>query len=330
VLVLEAGAALGLGASGRGLGAAFLGLAEHPWRLAASLGAEGAGVLLDVSARSLALLAELSGPPTGGVWVASGAREAEELERDLAVLGRAGVEARWATDLEIAAIGGRQDGPGLWIAAETAFDPEGALRALAGRLARAGGGLRLGARVDAVDDVRGGASLLRLAGGSVAAEVVVHATGARWVDPFFADTVVPVREHEPPRGPVARTGGGWTRWRRGSDGVRVEGNRWATPSLDVGETSQVPDERVVASLTAAARRLGFSGEATATTTLVAGSCDGMPLVGPLPGRPRQIALTGLQGSDPGLALGLASAVAEALLTGRDPLPAPFRSARMAA
>src|SRR5690242_10047042 len=49
-----------------GIGAAFFGLAEHPWRLAASLGAVAAGDLFRFAADGLRVGAERLGAPTGG------------------------------------------------------------------------------------------------------------------------------------------------------------------------------------------------------------------------------------------------------------------------
>ena len=46
------------------------------------------------------------------------------------------------------------------------------------------------------------------------------------------------------------------------------------------------------------------------------SCDGLPIVGPIPGRPRQLVCTGWGDRPWACAPGAAAAVAEGLLTGR--------------
>jgi glycine/D-amino acid oxidase-like deaminating enzyme len=51
------------------------------------------------------------------------------------------------------------------------------------------------------------------------------------------------------------------------------------------------------------------------------TCDGLPIVGPLPGSTRRIACTGFCGNDAGLAPAAAAAVAEGLLgSGRPDIP----------
>jgi glycine/D-amino acid oxidase-like deaminating enzyme len=62
--------------------------------------------------------------------------------------------------------------------------------------------------------------------------------------------------------------------------------------------------------------------------IAAFTCDGLPLVGPLPGHPRQVACVGYGGADWSFALRAGQAVADGLLTGETQgLPARFSPAR---
>ena len=71
-----------------------------------------------------------------------------------------------------------------------------------------------------------------------------------------------------------------------------------------------------------------AGSARAREEALDATLDGFPLVGGLPGRPLAVAC-GFSALSPGLAFAAARFVADALLTGDDPTPAPLRAARAA-
>lgn len=76
---------------------------------------------------------------------------------------------------------------------------------------------------------------------------------------------------------------------------RLWGARWATPHLQIGETEPVPDPVVTATLVRLAEqdRIGLPEALRQPMAgIVFESCDGLPIVGPIPGRPREAVITG--------------------------------------
>jgi glycine/D-amino acid oxidase-like deaminating enzyme len=90
-----------------------------------------------------------------------------------------------------------------------------------------------------------------------------------------------------------------------------------------GDSADMALARLAARLPLDARS-ARAGEHALDATL-----DGLPLIGALPGRPLAVAC-GFAGVAPGLAFAAARFVADAILTGSDPTPAPLRAARGAA
>lgn len=163
-----------------------------------------------------------------------------------------------------------------------------ACRALGVRAEAVHGGFRL---LDATVEVD---ELVRWrAAAPTAGEVTIHASG-RTGEPWLADKVMPVRwqwiavRPGPPR--ISRAGTVY------SVGGSMCGARWASPHMEVGETAPVPSPAVTAALRRLAEQDGVAlpGDASSSATagIVTESCDGLPVVGPVPGRPRDIALTG--------------------------------------
>lgn len=79
------------------------------------------------------------------------------------------------------------------------------------------------------------------------------------------------------------------------------GARWAEPHFGIGDGPETPPSAPVLAALARLAEQDF-GRLTppggGRTRTVGESCDGLPIVGPLPGRPRHIALTGF-GTSPG-------------------------------
>ena len=122
-------------------------------------------------------------------------------------------------------------------------------------------------------------------------------------EPWLGDKVMPVRWQSiavEDRGAVVSRAGGVF-----SVGGRLCGARWATPHMEVGETVAEPAPAVTAMLQRLAEQDGIAipgarvrgrsagRSSDARAGIVAESCDGLPIVGPLPGRPRLGVLTGL-------------------------------------
>lgn len=121
-------------------------------------------------------------------------------------------------------------------------------------------------------------------------EVTLHCTGAGLG--WLADKVMPVRYTsitvQAPAPQVSRAGSVY------AVGGRLCGARWATPHLEVGETAAEASPACVAMLTRLAAQDGFPlADPAPRGGIVHESCDGLPIVGPLPGNPRVGVLTGL-------------------------------------
>lgn len=115
---------------------------------------------------------------------------------------------------------------------------------------------------------------------------------------------------------------------------RLWGARWATPHLQVGETEPVPDAKVTATLVRLAEQDGI-GLSTAlqasfqpTAGIVFESCDALPIIGPIPGRPREAVITGFGiAGRTWLALAVDHLVASMLAGPAPSLPACLGTAR---
>lgn len=166
------------------------------------------------------------------------------------------------------------------------------------------------------------------------AEVDVYATGPVALDPWLTDKITPCRwqalRFAGPALPVPVVSQHATvLW---SGGLDAAGARWATPHMEVGETAPVPEPRVTAMLERLTRAAFPDAGAvvSARAGIVGESCDGLPIVGPIPGRPRAIVCTGFGVAGLSYALPCARAVVDGLL-GRPTggVPAPLRVTRFA-
>jgi glycine/D-amino acid oxidase-like deaminating enzyme len=212
----------------------------------------------------------------------------------------------------------------LWIGNDGVVDqPRAAVRAIAQSARDAGATLVTSAQVDAVVDEGDGLSL-KIGERELRAEIVVYAGdhGLAALDAAFEDKLVPVREEAllaegpGPRLPV-RAGYGYSFFRTvGSDRVLAGGCRWAASSMGVGTVvTQPADARVQTRIEAQLRRHLPAARAILTrwAWIDTHTCDGLPIIGPLPGSARRIACTGFCGNDWGLATAAAAAITEGLL-----------------
>lgn len=340
VVVLEARPDIGQGFSARVPATVTLGTLEHPHRLALGLGDADTAALIAFARANLALArAWLAPQPTGVLYAAGMPGEEDDIAAGSALLTRLGVDVvAWSTEVVAAKTGAAHLGPGRFVPEEALLDPSAALHRLADQARDAGAAVHTGCRVlGATETDR---LQVHLDGRSLTAEVVVWAAGAacRSLAADFRDTVWPVRLQSVATGPGAGATGppgraqhGHLAWCTAEGGARVlTGCRWATPHLEVGET----DEDALSPLVDARLRTlldrtwpGATAE-RAWAGIAAFTCDGLPILGPLPGHPRQVACVGYGGSDWSLALRAGQAVAQGLLTGRTfGVPERFSPAR---
>lgn len=320
---------LGLDESGLCDGQLLLGTHDRPVRLVDAVGAEQAHALLRFSARALTAAHALDGVETGGLELAWNDAEAADLDASVATLERAGVPvARW--DAARVAAETAVEAP-VAAASSALFVPDGgavlprvALATLWRRARAAGVSAHLHAPVAAVD--AGGVRLAH--GAEVRADVVVFADGwqHKRVEPWFADKLYPVRHQHQLRGgrPPARpwsTQGGYLLGTPRPEGLVVSGARWATPHLEAGETDATVVQEAVSAAQEryAAQRLGTWAQAPVRARwshVATHTCDNLPIVGPLPGRPSLVACVGWNGRPWSWALAAAAAVTQGLVEGR--------------
>jgi glycine/D-amino acid oxidase-like deaminating enzyme len=342
VALLEAEATLGRGASWRDPGLLTPGLPEPAWRLAAAIGPERTRALYALGAESLRALDALGVPTLPATHVAVDDREPDELDRSFATLDALGLApARLDGPAAEAAIGGTHLTGGLRIAGDRAFSPDALAAALLARAVAAGAIVVGGARVTDVADAASGLRV-RWAGGEVGAHAVILAAGPGLpaIDARFEDKITPVREHAlalAPGGPPVAPGRGqlgYVGWRTDAEGrLIVSGCRWATPHLEVGETDDAAaSPAVLARILDFARRHLRAGDRPVVASwarITAHTCDGLPMIGPLPGDPTRIACAGFQGVAPALAIAAAEGVVRGLLDGASGLPGWLSPTRFA-
>lgn len=166
--------------------------------------------------------------------------------------------------------------------------------------------------------------------GSITADAVVFATGA-WTGSLldgFSNKVVAVREHvqtgrwctEGSNASV-RAQNGYIQWQSHQKGWSISGARWATPHLEVGETDDTKTPSAISAALVQFRN-GLNPSPTdpsgARSYLWAKTCDGLPILGPLPGQSTWICCTGFMGNDWGFGIRAGKAVADGLLSGTAP------------
>ncbi|MES2639740.1 MAG: FAD-dependent oxidoreductase [Myxococcota bacterium] len=292
VRLVDPAGALG-GASGRSLGLVLPMHPEHPHRLEAGIGTAGAAALVDFIRAGLDQLPGLA--RVGVDWRAS-PQEEGELDLALAAAARIGVGAMRIPGGYHLHDGGVVD---LAVLHATLAGPEVHAEA-------------------------------------VTAEIDVYATGAVALDPFLADKITPVRWQSVhfDAGPLLAipvvSQHATVFWTGGPDGLDAAGARWATPHMEVGETVAEPEPRVTTMLERLTRQAFPEAGALvgARAAIVGESCDGLPIVGPIPGRPRAIVCTGFGVAGLAYALPCARAVVDGIL-GRPTrgVPAPLRVTR---
>lgn len=339
VALFEARAGPARGASGRDPGVLLQGLPEPAWRLVEAIGEDRTREVYALSARGLAAVRARVPVVDGVLHVGVGEREVDELDRSAEALRRMGIEAsRLDGPTTNARLGSTGFDGGLRVAADGSTDPRALAASLVAEATGHGATLAFSHRVDAVVDL-GDDRAVRGTWGMTRADVVVFAGGhaLRDLNPWFGDKLLPVREHALATRPVqARIGAGraqlgYVAWRQDDDGaLLLSGARWATPHLEVGETDEVVVDQVMDKLLAFRDRFLPAAAAPVDRTwarVVTHTCDGLPIIGPLPGDATRVACAGLQGLGPSLALAAAEAVVSGLLTGRSGLPSWCTPAR---
>lgn len=326
-------------ASSRSLGIAACGGMDSPARLKLALGeaAEGiwrwsAGGIQDLFATAERLGVS---PTRGGSWrVSHGPEEWREWETSRQLLNRWGFDSRTVADPRDEGLGQGFDGC-VWVGGDGQLDVAALLGALRERL------------VGRVEVRPRPAGIVRTLGrvhldADVDAEIAVVAAGqgASSAHPWFGPMVIPVRLQGLRVPGVSLPGPALARhrfeaWSSDAAGLSLVGCRWAEqPEMEAGVTD---DQTVSEAVEARAREfLGVHHPdvpleaASSWSGIAAFSCDGLPLVGAIPGEPRVQALTGWGGWGLSWVGAAVRDVAGSILGTSDPdaIPAMLRPRRM--
>jgi hypothetical protein len=339
VAVLEAAERPGLGAFGQGPGLAMGWLHDHPHRLEQALGVERAGELQAFIEGGHALAAELSGAeawrPCEGILLPGDEREADELRRSLGA--ETGPPARVLEAASLRAEHGVSAlAAGVTRAPAALFQPLTLLSELAQQAAVAGAKLVTSTPAVTLDD-SGDRPVLLTPAARIEAELVLicGGPGAATLDPSLAAWLLPVGHFalrvELPEAvacglPIA-SWYGQLRARSLGDGSwllaggrRSEGEPGFPPRLEgalVAMLCGLLDREPMAA------RVSHRWVRDAAHTR-----DGLPLVGPVPGRVRRILCTGFCDHDGDLAFAAARAVCEGVLGRPSELPGCLQSRRV--
>lgn len=364
VVLLEA-ERIGARASGRNDGQVLLGLGEHPSRLASQWGAPRARALLaflTANRRALeeAIAAEridCAFHAEGGLRLAAGEGEYAELEASTELLATAGIAHRLLDRAALAALFplARNFAGALRIEGEAVLDPRALVRGLAEAARRRGLRLREGARLRAIEG-RAGAFVLRFEedgrAGTLEARAVLHATAA--LAPELDRSGFLARRLFPFRGQLAATQPlpaellaqipyfamsshfCYEYFRRHGERLTLGGMRWSVKGEESGTTDDLSiqpriTEHLRAWLAHHLPALAGVPFERVWSGIMAGTPDGLPLVGPLPGRPGELCSLGFNGYGLGFAFRAGALAVELLAEGRsdDPAAALFAPRRFA-
>jgi len=349
--VLERGT-IGCRATGRNDGQLLLGLGEHYHRVHGQFGAERARLLWDfLRENHEALRAELAGrgiacdlQTRGGLRLAETEHEWTELREAAALLASEGkpheLVPAGALGRRLPAAAGFHGA--LFLPGEAIVEPVAMVRGLAATAVRSGAVVAEHAEVAAIDGEAGEFTLRLADGRRLAAALVVHCTSAlareldgsgllaRTVFPFrgqvLASAPLPdaVAAKFPPCAMSSNFCYEYFRVHRGR--LLIGGKRWSVPGEEVGildDGAQNP--QVTQNLLAYVREHFPDLRGTAFprvwTGIMAGTPDGLPLLGALPGRAGTYVLGAFNGYGLSFAFLGGRCLAEMLVEGRSTHPA---------
>ena len=351
VTVLEAGVVSGR-ASGRNDGQLLLGLGEHYHRIHGQFGADKARLLWDFLAQNHAALRQTLAAGgidcdlhhAGGLRLAETPHEWTELQQAAALLEAEGKAHQLvpANDLAAWLPAGRGFHGALHLPGEAIVQPVAMVRGLAMLAARQGAHVVEHAAVQTIDGDAGDFVVRLHDGRSLRASIVVHCTStlARELDPtgLLARTVFPFRGQilasEPLPSdaltqfpPYAMSSNFcYEYFRVHGNRFVIGGKRWSVPGEQLGILDDATDEpRITANLRDYVQQHFPALRDTAFphvwTGIMAGTPDGLPLLGALPGRPGTFTLLAFNGYGLSFAFLGGRCLAESIVDGRSEHPA---------
>jgi glycine/D-amino acid oxidase-like deaminating enzyme len=334
-------------ASGRNDGQLLLGLGEHYHRIVGQFGADKARLLWDfIRDNNGALKAAIAEHRIacdlvdgGGLRLAETPHEAIELADAAAQLRQHSVPHELLSPAGVRARVPAAEGffGALWLPGEAIVQPVAMVRGLAHAAAAAGALVCEGQRVTAIRGSAGDFELLLASGAALRAGVVVHCTSTlardldgsgflqRQVFPFrgqvLATDALPARIAAALPGYAMSSNFCYEYFRVHRDRFVIGGMRWSVKGEETGILDdQGHNPEVTANLLAYVRRhfpiLGDVPFPHVWTGIMAGTPDGLPLLGSLPGQPGVFALLAFNGYGLSFAFLAARCLAEQILEGR--------------
>ncbi len=329
VLVIEQRSQPACGMATRGLGIASIMLLDPPFRLIQAVGTQVAREITRFTTESVAML----GPrlnPVGVGYLPKGDIESSEVEANLEAMNALGLMAEPWVDHGYPGLdqGWKQPQGGT-------VDPHSMMKDMV-----QGVPIATGHQAIDIEDNGFALQVRTHSGTTIQAELVIMSGGAQltqWAEAKFH----PVRHQslatqatKPIVSCPLHMQYGYTSIRQTVEGqIVVAGCRWASPHLEVGETDDaVVNPAVHAKLKAFLRQHIPGTDALPIThqwsSIMTFSCDGLPVIGPLPGRPRIISCGGFGAFGLSFCARAAKAVVDGITTGSSPgVPECFSTRR---
>ena len=329
--IIEECSTLGSGISGGQIGAARVGFADNFFRLHNSLGSTESSALLNYSLQGISIIEQFGIlSAEGGLELAANQREWEELKHSHSLLQGLGIESALISRTELES-GLEHFYGALHLPMEGKLSPAKLLQQLST-------GVELvRATVHQVLDL--GHLAVETNRGTIESTTVVIANGWRShkLHPLLEQAITPIRSQTiafpskliQPLSCSAQYG--YLEWCHNSEHLLISGCRWATPHLEVGENDDtVWVDAVADKLQQAASQLGVrSPPSHQWSSILAGSCDQLPVIGPLHSSSPIYACCGFNGRQTTLGVRAAQSIFRFLLDGSDPeLPSSCSATRL--
>ncbi len=337
------------GASGKNDGQLLLEAAEFYSRMTETLGRDRARAVLQFKVMSQDALAaflaekrletEVEWSRRGCYFLASSPPEERELRASCRLLAEDGFGVEWHDAAEVRRrVGAGAFSGGLFVPNDALVNPLKLTRAIFDEALRAGATYTGSCPVREVRD-----GLLVTERGELAAEIIVLATNA-WTGTLIGrrDLIWPIRGQILSTSPLppflevgCSTNFGYEYWRQTRDGrIMAGGFRWTDEEREKGTDLALNDaiqkriEEFV--LTLYRERAAELCIEHRWCGIMGFSIDGLPLVGPLPGRPLVWLAGGFTGYGMSYGFGVGEAIAELITEGRTRFPIqPLATSRIA-
>ncbi len=325
----------------RQLGMIQTGLLDNHWRIAQGLGEHVAQEIYRSCNRGVSIIKSLTPTRAKGWMLSRDKREEEELHKLHTLYQKWGVQTSIIPSHILKDLFSAQHiRTGIQLPNEGCINPTQLTDTLCEKMREASIPLCCSADIQSIENHNGGVRV-RHQHGTTDAEILIYMQHDRLqkIEPFFSSTLHSVRMQSiaytrtTPFIPHSCTAQyGYINWRDEGNIRFLSGCRWATPHLEQGESD---DSVTVLSIEEALIRTAkqcFSEENINIlhrwSMIERKSCDGLPLVGPLPGRDHIIACTAFHGRLLGLGFACAESIKDLLMHGRTlTLPSCFSTRR---